>query len=225
MPKDNHANVFVISAPSGAGKTTLISKLLKEFPRLDFSISTTTRQPRQGETNGRDYHFVDKNQFKKEIDTGNFLEYASIHGNYYGTTLKSAQRVLKTGRDLLLDVDVQGCESIQEKWGEEPVYIFILPPSFAELKNRLLLRGTESTDTLKTRLTNAAKELAKYKLYNYLVINDDLELAYQELRAIYLASRYTTQYRKELAEKLLIDFHTQTTLQSQNRQLDLNDTT
>ncbi|MGM0596476.1 MAG: guanylate kinase [Myxococcota bacterium] len=206
MLTDNHANVFVISAPSGAGKTTLISKLLKEFPRLDFSISTTTRHPRQGETNGKDYHFVDKSKFKKEIETGNFLEFATIHGNYYGTTLKSARKVLEAGRDLLLDVDVQGCESIQKKWGKEPVYIFILPPSFAELKNRLLLRGTESTETLKTRLTNAARELSKYNLYDYLVINDDLEVAYKELRAIYLASRYRTLSRKELAENLLVDF-------------------
>jgi guanylate kinase len=182
--------IFVVSAPSGAGKTTLIEKLRKEFPELRYSVSTTTRKPREGEINGESYHFVDESKFSQMIKEGDFLEWAIIHGNHYGTTKQSAMDVLNSGFELLLDLDIQGAASLRSYFKESANFIFIVPPSMEELKKRLVLRGTESESTLKTRLENGAMEMKEISMYDFVVVNDQLDIAYEDFKVIYKACHF-----------------------------------
>ncbi|PMP70238.1 MAG: guanylate kinase [Thermodesulfovibrio aggregans] len=184
-------NIFVISAPSGTGKTTLCERLLKALPDLKMSISHTTRKPRPGETNGVDYFFVDKKTFEEMISKEEFIEWAEVYGNFYGTSKNVISQLMKQGYDILLDIDTQGAKNIKKLYPES-ILIFILPPSMKELERRLLQRN-EDKDTIKKRVSKAGEEISQYKLYDYIVINDNLEKALNELLCIVCAERLKTK--------------------------------
>jgi len=180
--------LFVVSAPSGAGKSTLCRMLLKNLPGLKLSVSYTTRDRRKGERNDVHYTFIDEKKFKSMINKGEFAEWAVVHGNLYGTSLKRLKEFNKKGYDIILDIDIRGAMQIKKSY-ENAVYTFILPPSMNILKRRLQTRNTDSAETIKGRLANAKEEIAHYKDYDYVVKNDNLEKAYREFESIVLASR------------------------------------
>ncbi|AEH43970.1 guanylate kinase [Thermodesulfatator indicus DSM 15286] len=190
--------VLVVSAPSGAGKTTLCRRLLSLDSEISFSVSYTTRSPRPNERNGVDYFFVDKETFKKMINEGAFLEWAEVHGNFYGTSLEQVKEAISSGKDVLLDIDVQGAFQVREKLGREAVLVFILPPSFEELEKRLKKRGTEDPKELELRLSVAKEEIAKAQAFDYLIVNDVLEEALDRLYSILKAERQRTFRRSDL---------------------------
>lgn len=185
----NDSILIVLSAPSGGGKTTVLKKVMAVLPGLVFSVSHTTRPPRPGEVDGRDYYFVSRQEFlaMQEGTPPGFLEWAEVHGNLYGTGRAEVERQLQAGQDVILDIDVQG--ALQVRNAAAPVLIFIAPPTLAELEARLRRRGTESEDTIRLRLDNARKELALADRYDYLIVNDCLEEAIDSLRAIIVAER------------------------------------
>lgn len=187
--KVSNAILFVLSAPSGGGKSTILKRVMADLPGLVFSVSHTTRQPRPGEKNGQDYHFVDRDSFRKiqQQQPPGFLEWAEVHGNLYGTSRKEVDNHLQIGNDVILDIDVQGAMQVMD--AADPVTIFISPPSLEELEARLRRRGTESEEDLGLRLENATKELGFKERYTYLVINDKLQEAVESLRAIIIAER------------------------------------
>lgn len=176
-------HLFIISAPSGAGKTTLSRAILKRFTDMLYSVSYTTRSPRKGEQDGVDYHFISKEAFKKDIKTGRWSEWAEVYGNYYGTSAEFIEKGLSSGRDILLDIDVQGTIQIL-KHHPDSVTIFVLPPSMDALRQRLEMRGTESETVLKLRLENAKKEMVHKNLYRHVIVNDQLLSAIEELISI-----------------------------------------
>ena len=180
--------LFVISAPSGAGKTTLLKRLLAQVQNLAFSVSHTTRQPRSGEVDGRDYHFVDRPTFETMRDNGAFLEWAGVHGNFYGTSRDAVAAQLALGHDVFLDIDVQGARQIRAA-DSGAVFLFVAPPSWQVLEERLRGRGTDSAETVQLRLANARQEMAEANLYDYLIINDQLDPAVEMLRSVILAQR------------------------------------
>ncbi len=179
-----HGSLFVVSAPSGAGKTTLIRKVLAGFPSLAYSVSHTTRQPREGEVDGRDYFFVSVPEFETLIQSDRMLEYARVHDNYYGTSRTFVEETLERGGSLLLDIDVQGAGQIMAS-GLGPVSVFIMPPSMDELKRRLEGRGTDSAEVIARRLENAVGEVAARDRYDHVLVNDDLETAAGTLHRIF----------------------------------------
>jgi guanylate kinase len=172
--------LFIISAPSGAGKTTLCRAILNHFPQMRYSISYTTRPPRPGEENGVDYHFFSKTDFEIGLKNGQWAEWATVHGNYYGTNALFVENELASGRDILLDIDVQGAKQVLNRYPNS-VAIFIMPPSMEILKKRLLSRDTDSHEDIETRLNNAESEIAQKELYLHVVVNDELSLAIKEL--------------------------------------------
>lgn len=174
---------IVISAPSGCGKTTVVDELRRLRPELVRSISATTRPPRIGERDGVDYYFLTEEEFRRRIDEGLFAEYAQVHGHYYGTPEESLERLLASGRDVLLVIDVQGGLALKRAF-PEAVTIFLLPPSMEELEARLRGRGTEPEDVIERRLANAKAEMDCAPLYQYRVVNDDVERAAREVAAI-----------------------------------------
>ncbi len=176
--------LFVLSGPSGAGKGTLREHALKNIPDLVYSISCTTREPRAGETDGIEYRFITPEKFEAGIKSNAFLEYAYVHGHYYGTLKNDVVNELNQGRNVLLEIDVQGALQVRNKM-PDAVLIFIAPPSIEELKKRLTARNTESPESLKLRLSNALKELELQSEYNYVIVNDNLNIASQELRNIF----------------------------------------
>ena len=176
--------LFVISAPSGAGKTTLVRAVMPRFPGLTYSVSHTTRPPRAGETHGKDYFFVDETAFKALIDQGQMLEWANVHGNYYGTSRTFVMDHLSEGHDILLDIDVQGAKSVMAS-GLPMTAIFIMPPSLEVLAQRLRSRGTDSEAVIQKRLDNAAGEMAQRDAYDHVVVNDRLDDAVAELSALF----------------------------------------
>jgi guanylate kinase len=176
--------LIVISAPSGAGKTTLCSRLLRDFRELSLSVSTTTRAPRGQEKDGVEYHFVTREKFQKMIDANRFAEWAEVHGNRYGTSLDAIDLAFGAGRSLLLDIDVQGAESLRQAYGKRALTVFIAPPSLEELERRLRSRGTDPEDTIQRRMRNARDEMAHLERFDHVVINDTLDHAYEELKAI-----------------------------------------
>ncbi len=181
--------LLVVSAPSGCGKTTILHKVMTDLPGLVFSVSHTTRDPRPGEEDGRDYHFVNREQFKEIRDQqpSGFLEWADVHGNYYGTSRQDVEARLAEGLDVVLDIDVQGAKQICRKGAL--VTIFIAPPSLSELEQRLRGRGTESEESLSVRLANAEKEMQAADAYTYLIVNDQLDEAVRALEAVIIAER------------------------------------
>lgn len=180
--------VFIISAPSGSGKSTLVNELRKSVENLDFSISYTTRNPRGSEQNGREYCFVTREEFERMIARDEFLEHADVFGNYYGTPRKFLQDAHARGKDLLLDIDVQGAAQIKEKL-PEAISIFVLPPSRQALEARLRRRGVDSEEVIRRRLSAASKEVQNFSHYDYVLVNDDLEESIDQLKAIVLYER------------------------------------
>jgi guanylate kinase len=197
--------LFVISSPSGGGKGTLIRRILTHMPRLGYSVSWTTRAPRQGEQNGRDYHFVSPAEFAAARERGEFLEWAMVHGNLYATSLKVVERELAAGRDIVLEIDVQGAAIVRHA-GIEAVSIFILPPSFEILRRRLIGRQSENSEALAVRLHNSRGEVEAYREFDYLVLNDDVERAATQLAAIVYAERARRPRQERLAERVLATF-------------------
>ena len=176
--------LIVVSAPSGAGKTTLCQYLLRDFPELKLSISSTTREPRGQETHGNEYLFLTQTEFKLRIDRQEFAEWALVHGNYYGTSKTAIEQAFSEGKSLLLDIDVQGAKSIRAAYPKESALIFIQPPDMPTLESRLRARGTESEDKIQKRLSNAQTELAQAKQFDHVLTNDELSQAYAKLRSI-----------------------------------------
>lgn len=179
--------LLVISSPSGAGKTTLTHRLLQEFPELRFSVSHTTRKPRQSEVDGQDYHFVTEEAFRQVLDGDGFAEWAEVHGNLYGTSVAEIDRAREDGKaGVLFDVDYQGARQIKEKF-PHAVGVFILPPSMDELRRRLEGRGSDDADSRRLRFEKAREEIGHYPFFDYMIVNDDLQHALAELRGIVLA--------------------------------------
>ena len=184
--------ILIISGPSGSGKSTLLSRLLKEENDLYFSISSTTRAPRQGETEGVNYYFISEDEFKKGIDADEFLEWACVHGNYYGTSLKPVLKALEEGKIAIFDIDVQGFNIAKSKFAKNITSVFITTASKNELKSRLQNRGTDSAETIEKRLINAVGEMEHILEYDYFLINDDLQNCYENLRGILRSMRLKT---------------------------------
>ena len=182
MPR---GRLFVVAGPSGAGKGTLIEELLRRHPTAWLSVSATTRAPRSGETHGVQYYFMDRATFRDKVRNGDFLEWAEVHGNLYGTPRNSVIEHLEAGLDVILEIDVQGARQVREKI-PDAVGIFVMPPSLEELERRLRWRGTESDSEIARRLRNAKEESKAAEEYRYVVVNDDLRRAREELCAIYV---------------------------------------
>jgi guanylate kinase len=180
--------LLVISAPSGTGKTTLCRLLMDEFKGISYSVSHTTRKPRAGEVHGTDYHFVSVEEFEQMIASQELVEWAKVHDNYYGTSLGFIRQSLDQGRDILLDIDVQGAANIRAVY-PEAVTIFIMPPSMAVLRERLGKRGTDSPEVIETRIKNAVTEMEQKDLYRHVIVNDDLETAKNQLFSIVTTER------------------------------------
>jgi guanylate kinase len=181
--------MLILSSPSGAGKSTLTRLLVQDDPLIRLSVSVTTRPRRPSEVNGVHYNFIDVDEFHFMQERGDLLEWAEVHGNFYGTPIKPVEKVLKGGHDILFDIDYQGTQQIVSRMREDTVTIFILPPSMDELKMRLLRRAEDSTDVIGRRLDNARSEIARWKDYDYVLVNDDLQRTYGDLRAIVTSER------------------------------------
>jgi guanylate kinase len=202
MQTNKKGNIFIISAASGTGKTTLVSRLLKNNGDIRVSISHTTRQPREGERHGVHYHFVPKEEFESLIRQNAFLEHADVFGNYYGTSIAGVDELRGQGYDVILEIDVQGAEQVRRLL-PEACSIFILPPSFAILASRLTNRGTDSEEVIRTRLDKARHEIGQAPLFDYIVVNDDLDTAEADLLHIIKAGRLKQTAQKPFIENLL----------------------
>ena len=198
-------NLIIISSPSGGGKGTLIREVLEKVPHVGYSISHTTRTPRYGEDNGTHYHFVSKEEFDAYRDKGGFLEYAEVHGNFYGTTLEQTERITNSGKDVILEIDVQGAATVMEKM-PKAVSIFIMPPSYDVLRARLMARATEGMKDLELRLKNALGEAVQFSRFGYVVVNDEISAASNKLAAIILAERQRPYRQGELIHGILGSF-------------------
>lgn len=186
---ENNGVVLVLSGPSGAGKSSLINKITDDIGDYYFSISTTTRPIREGEEDGIHYHFVSTQEFKKDIEEDNFLEYATVHGNYYGTSLKPVRKALAKGRLVIFDIDVQGNTAVNDRLGDITTSVFITPPSLSELKSRLMNRATDSQEVIDNRIKMAKREIQRTSEYDFLVVNDDLDIAANVLKQIAITAR------------------------------------
>ncbi|MGN6549303.1 MAG: guanylate kinase [Pararhizobium sp.] len=190
--------MLVLSSPSGAGKSTIARTLLENDPELSLSVSVTTRKRRPSEIEGVHYKFVSMREFERLRDTDALLEWAEVHGNFYGTPRQPAEEAMAEGRDMLFDIDWQGAQQLQEKMPADVVAIFILPPSVSELRSRLHRRAEDSESVIETRLANAREEVQHWRDYDYVVLNDDLNGAFQSVRAIVQAERLRRDRRQGL---------------------------
>ena len=202
---DHPGNVFVVSAPSGAGKSTLTQRLVRTVPDLIFSISFTTRKPRPGEVDGRDYFYIDDARFDAMVQEGGFVEWVQVYGHRYGTGKDWLNGMLATGRDVLLDIETTGARNLRQAIPDARM-IFILPPSAASLEARLRSRGKDSEEQIGIRLKHARHEMELYHAYDYLVMNDDLELAYKQFESIVYATRASRERVAPAAQKILEGF-------------------
>jgi len=193
--------ILVLSGPSGAGKSTIISAASDEIGEYYFSISTTTRAPRMGEKEGKDYFFVTKESFEEDIKAGNFLEYAEVHGNYYGTSLKPVNEALQAGKLVIFDIDVQGHRLVRAKMNDITTSAFITPPTLSELENRLRARCTDQEDVILKRLENAKDEIGAVSEYDFIIINDSVEEAAEEFVIVAKAARL--KYSKETEDQFI----------------------
>ena len=198
--------IFVVSAPSGAGKTTLCDKLQKEFKDIHYAVAATTRAPREGEIDGKSYYFMTREEFEKRLAEGGFIEHAVVHGNLYGSPKAPVVAALEEGCDVLMNLDVQGAAAVRTTLAALPdgdplkhtlVDIFVVPPSTEVLRNRLVARGTDSLEVIEKRKKQAREEISHWKDYSYMVVNDDLAEAYDNMRAIILAERHRIDNRRE----------------------------
>jgi guanylate kinase len=176
--------MIVICAPSGTGKSTLLTRLFADHPELEWSVSCTTRPMREGEKHGKDYYFISKDDFEKEITENKFIEWAKVHSNYYGTSKTFVDEGLKLGKKMLFDLDVQGSDAMKQMYGDQVQVIFIEPPSIEELEKRLVGRATEPKHVIEERVENARKELQRKADFDHLVLNDDVDRAYIKLKAV-----------------------------------------
>ena len=187
--------LLVMSSPSGAGKTTLSRRLLAADPMITMSVSVTTRQPRPGEVHGKDYHFITHEEFGRLRDRGDLLEYAEVFGNFYGTPKRPVIEALQAGRDVLFDIDWQGTQQLGAAMEEDLVRIFILPPSAEELRERLIGRAQDSASTVAKRMAKASAEISHWPEYDYVIVNDDIGAASEEIEAILTAERLRRRRR------------------------------
>jgi len=195
--------VYIISAPSGSGKSTLVNEILKAVPNLDFSISYTTRKARGSESNGKQYHFVTREEFERMVETGEFLEHAEFDGNCYGTARRFLRQAEQKGTDLLLDIDVQGAAQIHQKL-PDAVSVFVLPPDKKTLEWRLRKRGENDEQDILRRLEAARREIEQYDRYNYVLVNDKLEKSIERLEAIVISERLRREQRSLSEQENLI---------------------
>ena len=198
-------NLFVVVAPSGAGKTSLVAKLLESDANIRLSISYTTRAPREGEVNGREYHFVDRARFEKMIAAGEFLEHANVYGNYYGTSKRWIEQQLDGDHDVLLEIDWQGARQVQRIF-PEMVAISIMPPSISELRRRLEGRGKDAPEVIARRMASAREEISHVLEFPYIIVNERFEAALSDLQAVVRASRLTRAQQEVRLQKLIDEF-------------------
>jgi guanylate kinase len=204
-PSPRKGVLYIVSAPSGAGKTSLVKALLKADPAIRLSVSYTTREPRPGETDGRDYHFVSRKRFEMMLADGEFLEHAAVYGNFYGTSKGSISRDLNAGHDVLLEIDWQGAAQVKQHF-PEAASIFILPPSFSALRTRLKGRGQDSEEVIERRLAAAAHDVAHADEFDYIIVNDDFDHALEELIAITRSIRLETARQLDRHAALFDEF-------------------
>ncbi len=202
---EGRGSIFIISAPSGSGKSTIVRHLLASEPGVRFSVSYTTRPPREGERDGKDYIFVSSARFKRMIAAGAFAEWAQVYGNYYGTPLRQLRAAQRQGGDILLDIDVQGHRKVRRRL-RDAVSVFLMPPSFQELEHRLRRRHSEAPEVISQRLIAAREEVRQWKEYDYIVINDDVPHATRRLVTILAAARLRHQNQREKIGKILKTF-------------------
>ena len=202
--------LFIVSAPSGTGKTTLVERLVQDVPQLKMSRSYTSRVARPGERNGIDYNFISRDRFEEMAREGEFLEWADVFGNYYGTCAADTEACLGRGEDVVLVIDVQGARQVRSR-GIETIGIFVLPPSAAVLAQRLRGRSKDTEEQIRRRLDVARGEVAEYAQYEYVVINDDVDLAVDRLRAIVLSERSRVRLMRRAAETIIGTFHGKST--------------
>jgi guanylate kinase len=198
-------NLYIVSAPSGSGKTTLLQHLLKSFKDLNFSVSHTTRRPRQGERHGVDYFFIEREAFSSMVARGEFLEWAEFNGQLYGTTHTFVEEHLENGQDVILDIDVQGAKQVKSKIGEATA-IFVLPPSFQELERRLKARMLEPDDVIRRRLEIARGEIYFYRDYDYIIVNDILENSILLLESIVRSGTAVPRRQQGRIEEIIASF-------------------
>jgi guanylate kinase len=188
LPRKTKGKMFVISAPSGAGKTTLCNRIVRKMPDLRESVSFTTRQPRKREVNDRDYTFISGPEFKRMIRKGDFVEWAVVHGNYYGTSRRRLEDIMDAGFDVLLDIDTQGARQIRDSYSGG-AYVFILPPSMEALRDRLEKRGSNTRDDMERRLARAVEEIRDYSMFDYVIVNDVVRDAVKRLECVIAAEK------------------------------------
>lgn len=198
-------NLFVLSAPSGTGKTTIIRKLLKKLDKLYFSVSYTTREMRKGELEGKDYYFTSEKKFKEMIRKGEFVEWAKVHNHFYGTSKKEILSKINKGIDVLLDIDTKGSIQIKKTFPKS-IHIFIIPPSYKELERRLRGRGDLKEKDILIRLKNAKKEILKWKDYDYIIVNEELENSLNLLTSIINSVKQKTENQKEKIKSIILSF-------------------
>jgi len=201
----SQGNLIIVSGPSGAGKSALVGGVLRSLSRIRFSVSYTTRAPRGNEKDGVEYFFVDRNNFEKLIREDAFLEWAEVHSNYYGTSKSFVDDTLHGGDDVILDIDVQGAQTIREK-RPDTISVFVMPPSFETLKQRLERRSLDEGLVIKQRLKRACNEIVRYREYDYLIINEDLDSSILELESIILGNRCRISSRIEAAKSVMDTF-------------------
>ncbi|MGH9350782.1 MAG: guanylate kinase [Terriglobia bacterium] len=197
--------IAIISAPSGSGKSTVVRRLLRSMRGLEFSVSYTTRAPRPREKDGRDYHFVSAARFKQMIAARDFVEWAEVHGNFYGTSRRQIEAAQEAGRDILLDIDVQCHRNVRRRL-VDAISIFLLPPSYPELRRRLVRRHSDAPETIERRLAAARKEIRRWPEYDYVVVNDDVTQATRALRAILTAAGFRRECQQRRVRKICETF-------------------
>lgn len=198
-------NLIVVSGPSGAGKTTVLNRVMAELKNIRFSVSHTTRAPRETERDGVEYHFVTRREFERLISEGAFLEWAEVHGEMYGTARSEYDNAVREGVDLLLDIDVKGADQVHQKF-DDAVTVFVIPPSYRDLERRLRGRGPDDEASFQRRLAVAGEEMAHFRKYQYAIVNVDLEASVEALKTIVQAARLRTSRVAETAEKILSTF-------------------